>query len=99
MSGERMSRELGFLLKYASLFREMVNARVQGSDRSLKDTLRLNAEADWEFLTAAMDIVDDASSAIQHVQTYGLDGPTKYEDIGEKYLRLYGLLSATYIQQ
>lgn len=46
-----------------------------------------------------MDIVDDASSAIHHVQTYGLSGPTKYNDMGEKYLRLYGLLSATYIQQ
>ena len=30
---------------------------------------------------------------------FGLNGPTKYNDIGEKYLRLYGILSATYIQQ
>ena len=32
-------------------------------------------------------------------QKYGLDGPTKFEDLGEKYLRLYGFLNATYIQQ
>jgi hypothetical protein len=46
-----------------------------------------------------MDIIDDASAAIGHVQEYGLGGLTKYNDLGEKYLRLYGLLSATYIQQ
>jgi hypothetical protein len=46
-----------------------------------------------------MDIVDDASAAIDHVERFGLSGSTKYDDIGEKYLRLYGLLSATYIQQ
>jgi len=94
-----MLRELLLLQKYSSAFREMINARVGGSERPLKKLLRLNNEADWEFLAAAMDIVDDASSAIDHVQRFGIGGPTKYEEIGEKYLRLYGLLSATYIQQ
>jgi hypothetical protein len=46
-----------------------------------------------------MDIVGDASAAIAHVNKFGLTGPTKYDDLGEKYLRLYGLLSAIYIQQ
>jgi hypothetical protein len=72
---------------------------VQGNNRSVRDLLRLNDESDWDFLTAAMDIIDDASAAISHVQRFGLSGPTKHDDMGEKYLRLYGLLSATYIQQ
>lgn len=46
-----------------------------------------------------MDIVADASAAIRHFLQFGLNGPTKYDDVGEAYLRLYGLLSAAYIQQ
>jgi hypothetical protein len=94
-----MRSPLGLLYKYASLFRKMISTKVRSSERAIKELLRLNAESDWDFLTSAMDIVDDASAAIGHVQEYGLDGPTKYDDLGEKYLRLYGLLSATYIQQ
>lgn len=94
-----MLSPLGLLHKYASLFRKMINTKVRSSERSIEDLLRLNSQSDWDFLTSAMDIVDDASAAIGHVQEYGLGGPTKYDDLGEKYLRLYGLLSATYIQQ
>jgi hypothetical protein len=52
-----------------------------------------------DFLCAAMDILGDASEAIANVDRFGLSGPTRYNDIGERYLRLYGLLSATYVQQ
>lgn len=94
-----MTPELALLHKYASLFRDLINSKVQSGDRSIVALLKLNAASDWDFLTAAMDIVDDASSAIGHVQAFGLGGVTKYNDMGEKYLRLYGLLSAAYIQQ
>lgn len=94
-----MSHSISLLFKYASLFRKMINRRVQVSDRSIRELLKLNSASDWEFLTAAMDIIDDGSAAIGHVQKFGLCGPTKYDDLGEKYLRLYGVLSATYIQQ
>jgi hypothetical protein len=46
-----------------------------------------------------MDIVGDASTAIENFLQFGLDGPTRYDEVGEKYLRLYGVLNATYIQQ
>ena len=46
-----------------------------------------------------MDVVEDACTAINNFLKFGLNGPTKYDDVGEKYLRLYGILSATYIQQ
>ena len=38
-------------------------------------------------------------AALKNFLQYGLDGPTKFDDIGEKYLRLYGMLNATFIQQ
>jgi len=46
-----------------------------------------------------MDLVEDTSLAIQNFERFKLEGPTKYEDLGEKYLRLYGLLNAIYLQQ
>jgi hypothetical protein len=83
-----------FLLeKYLSAFRDLINVKVFESDKSVKELLRLNTRADWEFLCAAMDIIADASAAILHVQMFGLSGPTKYDDMGERYLRLYGCLA------
>jgi hypothetical protein len=94
-----MVPSLTLIHKYASTFREAINAKVRNSEDAIRNSLKLNSSADWDFLCAAMDIIDDASAAIDHVQQYGLSGATKYNNVGEKYLRLYGLLSATYIQQ
>jgi hypothetical protein len=46
-----------------------------------------------------MDVVGDASLALHNFLRFSLDGPTRYDDVGERYLRLYGLLSAAYVQQ
>lgn len=94
-----MVPSLTLLQKYISIFREAINSKVRGSKKAIKELLKLNSESDWNFLCAAMDIIDDASTAIDNVQRFGLSGATKYNETGEKYLRLYGLLSATYIQQ
>jgi hypothetical protein len=45
----------------------------------------------------AMDVIGDAALALKNFLRFSLDGPTRYEDLGERYLRLYGLLSATYL--
>jgi hypothetical protein len=94
-----MLSALELLRKYASTFRKMINSQVWKNSASIKQLLKLTKDSDWDFLTAAMDIIDDASAAIAHIERFGLSGPTKYGDIGERYLRLYGLLSATYGQQ
>jgi hypothetical protein len=99
LSQRAMAQALDLLHKYASTFRGMINSKVWSSKHSIRRLLKLNKDSDWDFLTAAMDIIDDASAAIANVQRFGLSGPTKHDDLGEKYLRLYGLLSATYIQQ
>jgi hypothetical protein len=94
-----MVTSLELLHKYAGTFRRLINSKVWGSSEKIKGLLKLNKDEDWDFLTAAMDVVDDASAAIGNVQQFGLAGPTKYNNGGEKYLRLYGLLSAAYVQQ
>lgn len=84
---------------YAQAFRDLINEKNLSSSKKIKELLRLNKGEDWGFICTAMDIVGDASLAIRNFLHFGLNGPTKYEEIGERYLRLYGVLNATYIQQ
>lgn len=83
---------------YSDAFRDLVNDRVGWKGEPARK-LRLNSDEDWSFVCVAMDILGDTSLALHNFMEFGIDGPTKYDDTGEKYLRLYGLLSAAYIQQ
>ena len=94
-----MKSQLDILNSYVSAFRQLINDNVVPTKKGIRETLRLNKDGDWDFLCTAMDIINDASAAIDHVQRFGLSGATKYNEMGERYLRLYGVLSATYIQQ
>jgi len=94
-----MNSPLTVLESYADAFRSLVNARVWGRDESPDEALRLNDRRDWEFICVAMDVVGDAALALRNFLRFSLDGPSRYEDVGERYLRLYGLLSAAYVQQ
>ena len=95
----RTNTPLNILQSYADAFRELVNERVWGTNESPDKALRLNSSSDWEFICVAMDVVGDAALALESFLRFSLDGPTRYSDVGETYLRLYGLLSATYVQQ
>lgn len=94
-----LKSSLNVLDSYARAFRDLINAKVGRSSKPIRELLRLNKEEDWDFLCVAMDVVGDATAAIRNFLQFGLDGPTRYQDVGESYLRLYGLLSAAYIQQ
>jgi hypothetical protein len=59
----------------------------------------VKTENDWNILCSAMDLLEDTECAKENYIKFGLDGPTKYDEIGEKYLRLYGLLNALYLQK
>lgn len=94
-----LKSSLNVLDSYARAFRDLINAKVGRSSKPIRELLPLNKEEDWDFLCVAMDVVGDATAAIRNFLQFGLDGPTRYQDIGENYLRFYGLLSAAYIQQ
>jgi phage FluMu protein gp41 len=78
-----MVNALDLLHKYAVTFRKMIQVKVLGGKISVKRLLKLNSDSDFDFLIAAMDIIDDASAAISHVERFGLSGATKYDDFGE----------------
>jgi len=94
-----MDRKLEVVESYGSTFRNLINAKVQPTKLTIRKALKLSKNEDWSFLCSAMDIIGDACLAIDDFLRFSLDGPTKYDEIGERYLRLYGILTATYIQQ
>jgi len=49
---------------------------------------------DWNVLCASMDTIDDTALAIEYFKETGIG-----QDDGERYLKLYGLLQAIYLQQ
>lgn len=95
---EQSARKLQAVMHYVDSFRDMVNDCVSGKGDPAR-RLKLPSDDDWSFVCVAMDILGDASMAIGNVLDFSLDGPTKYSNTGEKYLRLYGLLGALYSQQ
>jgi hypothetical protein len=94
-----MAEKLDLLESYGSTFRDLINAKVHPTKVAIREVLKLSKDADWAFLCTSMDIIGDACLAVDNFLRFGLDGPTKYNADGERYLRLYGILSATYIQQ
>jgi hypothetical protein len=97
--GGGMDKKLDLLEAYGSTFRDLINATVQPTKLTIREVLRMSKDEDWAFLRSAMDIIGDVCLAIDSFLMFGLNGPTKYDEVGERYLRLYGILSATYIQQ
>nr|WP_299040063.1 hypothetical protein [uncultured Psychrobacter sp.] len=65
----------------------------------VQQKFKLNAKNDWNEIIASEDILEDSNEALKSFLKFGLSGPTKYNDLGEKYLRLYGVLNAVYQQQ
>ncbi|MEM9391533.1 MAG: hypothetical protein AAGA02_13735 [Bacteroidota bacterium] len=51
-----------------------------------------------ETFLSGIFLLEDTSQAIDNYFEFGLEGPTKYKNFGERYLRLYGLLNSAYMQ-
>jgi hypothetical protein len=90
-------REL--LDSYIRAFWKLISSKIADKGEDVQKILHINSSDEFDFLIASRNIIEDASLAILHFQRFGLGGATKYDDLGERYLRLYGLLSATYMQQ
>lgn len=94
------------LYDHVDFFRDLINQRLAKGpkeEESFSDyarrSLKLNDRKDWNFICSGMDLICDTSLSLDHFLRFGMDGVSKYNDIGEKYLRLYGALNSTYIQQ
>lgn len=94
-----MSPYTQILRKYETAFRDLVTFKNWNSKQSVKDTLKLNKSGDWSFICTALDVIGDTTLAISNFLEYGLEGHKDGSDFGEMYLRLYGVLNASYLQQ
>lgn len=100
-----VSKKSSLIEEYKSLINKIVNDRAQPlhSDEKgtflskVKKRLRYDNEECWFFLCSAMDLVGDNILAINDFEKFGLDGPTRYDNLEEKILRLYGFLSSVYL--
>jgi len=89
--------------RYSGILREIVEEKAQkGRSKSpvgfdfidyMKKQLKLNKREDFHFLCTCMDLLEDTILA---TKSY-IEETNVKNDIGEKYLRLYGLLNAVYI--
>lgn len=52
----------------------------------------------WNILMNAFYVFEDTELAKSDFQKFDLQGPSRHRNIGEKYLRLYGILNAFYQQ-
>jgi len=78
---------------------KIFNKKTDDFETHVRSCLKLNKKEDWNYIIASEDILEDSNAAIENFLRFGLSGPTKLDCIGEKYLRLYGVLNASYLQQ
>ena len=85
--------------EYEIAFRDLVRPTTKSTNADVDDALILKEQKDWFFICTALDVIGDTTLAIKNFLEYGMEGPAVINDDGEKYLRLYGVLNATYLQQ
>ena len=95
---------------YENFIRNIANTIVQRIDfvkldkegksflTKIKERLRFDSDNGWKFLTSSLDTIGDSQFAIVTFINHKIENNNKF-NTGENYLRLYGLLSAVYIQQ
>ena len=56
-------------------------------------------EFGWNIILNSYYIIDDTELAKKSFKQFYLQGPSRHQDIGERYLRLYGFLNSVYQQK
>ena len=86
------------LREYQSKFRIAIENRAMEKRQSQSVVLGLNSK-DWSMVVTSLDVIVETSLAIQHFLETGIEVHGTKTEEGEKYLRLYGILNSTYLQQ
>jgi hypothetical protein len=95
---------------YENFIRDIVNTIINRIDldklnseeksflTKIKERLCFDNDNGWKFLVSSLDTIGDSQFAITTFQNHKIENGQKF-NTGENYLRLYGILSAVYIQQ
>lgn len=96
--------------QYENFIRDIVNTIVNRVDfdklniegksflTKIKERLCFDNDNGWKFLVSSLDTIGDSQFAITTFLNHKIENGQKF-NTGENYLRLYGILSAVYIQQ
>lgn len=94
--------------KYNNLQKEILhNFAIRWDGEKCKTTFRndvknyygFEKEFGWNIILNSYYIIDDTELAKSSFKKFELQGPSRHQDIGERYLRLYGLLNSVYQQK
>lgn len=95
--------------KYENFIRDILNSVVQKIDfnkleekqqtflSKTKERFRFDNDNGWKFLTSSLNTIGDSDFAI--IVYSNFKDENKTSNLGLEYLKLYGVLSAVYIQQ
>lgn len=81
-----------------NLINELANSTKGDFLPSIKEILKFEHESDWMTICSVLDIIGDTELAKSNFREFKIEGPTKIQNYGERYLRLYGILNAVYLQ-
>lgn len=91
--------------KQIGLFRKILNKISEDNKEGQGDFIEytnnyFNFDTDkgWNILMNAFYVFEDTELAKHDFNKFGLQGPARHKNIGEKYLRLYGILNSCYQQ-
>lgn len=94
--------------KYENFIREIVNSsvhrinwdKIESQQKlfvdKMKELFKFENSESWSFLTSSLDTLGDSHFAIVSFLNSNIENG-KHFNIGERYLRLYGVLSSVYI--
>lgn len=99
-----MINETSIILKCEKIIRELANQVAEGVagesfNIGVIDKMKFDDKNGWNVLCSLMDVLNDTELAKENFIKYGIGGPTKISDIGEQYLRLYGITNSIYLQK
>lgn len=91
--------------KQIGIFRQILNDIAEKENNGSGDFLKyaksyfcFESTFGWNILMNAFYVFEDTELAKEDFDRFGLQGPSRHENIGEKYLRLYGVLNSLYQQ-
>jgi len=100
--------EKTLIRKYENFIREIIDSSVRGIDfdkldesnkmfvDKIKELFLFENDKSWSFLISSLDTLGDSQFSIVSFLNHKIDNKSVF-NTGEKYLRLYGVLSAIYI--
>jgi hypothetical protein len=99
MKATMTEKIINYLHGILSHFAEMENDKFDDFRTEIKERFGFEKDFGWNILLNSIFIIQDTELAKESFKEFDLQGPCRHIDIGERYLRLYGLLNSINLQR